>query len=60
MDFAEYLRNQKLKRTAKFIIAGFYELDFMKSIVRLVKVNDMCKVLKSPLANRFCSRDGIG
>ena len=41
-------------------MAGFYEMDFMKGIVRLVKVDDMYKVLKSPLANCFWSRDGIG
>ena len=41
-------------------MAGFYEMDFMKGIVRLVKVDDMCKVLKIPLANRFWSRDRIG
>ena len=52
--------NQKVQRTAKFIMAGFYEMDFMKGIVRLVKVDDMYKVLKSPLANYFWSRDGIG
>ena len=39
---------------------GFREMDFMKGIVRLVKVDDMYKVLKSPLANHFWSRDGIG
>ena len=53
MDFTEYLKNQKVQRTAKFIMAGFYELDFIKGIVRLVKVDDMYKVLKSALANRF-------
>ena len=60
MDFTEYLKNQKVQRTAKFIMAGFYEMDFMKGIVRLVKVDDTCKVLKIPLANRFWSRDRIG
>ena len=39
---------------------GVYKMDFMKGIVRLVKVNEMYKILKSPLANRFRSRDGIG
>ena len=52
--------NQKVKRTAEFIIAGFYELDFMKGNARLVKVDDKYKVLKSSLASRFWSRDGIG
>ena len=41
-------------------MAGFYEMDIMKGIVSLVKVDDMYKVLKSPLANRFWSRDEIG
>ena len=40
--------NQKVQRTEKFIMAGFYVMDFMKGIARLVKVDDMCKVLKSP------------
>ena len=53
-------QNQKVQRTAKFIMAGFYEMDTMKGIVRLVKVDDMHKILKSPLANRFWSRDRTG
>ena len=52
--------NQKIQRTSKFIMAGFYEMDSVKGIVRLVKVDEMYKILKSPLANRFWSRDGIG
>ena len=31
--------NQKIQRTAKFTMARFYEMDFMKGIVRLVKVD---------------------
>ena len=38
----------------------FLRNDVMKGIVRLVKVDGMYKVLKSPLANRFWSRDRIG
>ena len=30
---------QKVWRTAKFIMAGFYEIDLMKGIVRLGKVD---------------------
>ena len=60
MDLQNISENQKVQRTAKFIVAGFYEMDFMKGIVRLAKVDDMQKVLKSPLANRFWSRDGTG
>ena len=52
-------KNQKVQRTAEFIMAGFYEMDFTKGIVRLVKVDDMYKVLRSALANRFWLRDGI-
>ena len=48
------------KCTAKFIMAGFYKMDFKKSIVRLVKVDDIYKVSKSAVANCFWLRDGIG
>ena len=41
-------------------MAGFYKMDFMKGIFILVKVDEMYKILKSPLTNRFWSRDGIG
>ena len=41
-------------------MAGFYEMDFMKVIVRLGKVDEVYKILKSPLANRSWSRDGMG
>ena len=41
-------------------MAGFYEIDFMKVIVRLDKLDEVYKILKSPLANRFWWRDGIG
>ena len=37
MDFAEYLENQTFQRIAKFIMADFYEMDFMKGIVILIK-----------------------
>ena len=40
-----------------FIMADFYEMDFMKGIVILVNVDEMYKVLESLLANRFWSRD---
>ena len=40
IDFSEYLTpdilNQTLQRTAKFIMADFYEIDFMKRIFMLV------------------------
>ena len=41
-------------------MAGFYEMDFMKGIARLVKVDDMYKVLKSSLANCFWLTDRTG
>ena len=58
MDFAEYLGKSDVTQN-KFIIVDFYEMDFMKSVVILVKVNEMCKMLKNLLTNRFWSRDGI-
>ena len=49
--------NQTFQRTSMFIMADFYEMDFMKGIVILVNVDEMYKVLESLLANRFWSRD---
>ena len=46
--------------TKKFIMANFYEIDFLKGIVILVNVDEMCKILKSLLANSFWSRDKGG
>ena len=40
-----------------FIMADFYEMDFMKGIVILVNVDEMYKILERLLANRFWSRD---
>ena len=51
--------NQTFQRTAKFTVGDFYEIDFMKGIVILVKVDEMRKILKSLPANRFWSRDRI-
>ena len=47
MDFAEYLRILDVQRIAKFIMADFYEMDFMKAIVILVKTDGMYNILKS-------------
>ena len=44
----------------KVYYGRFLRNEFMKGIARLVKVDDMYKVLKSPLANRFWSRDRTG
>ena len=41
------LENQTFQRIAKFIMADFYEINFMKGIVILVKVDEMYKNLKS-------------
>ena len=57
MDFAEYLTFQ---RTEKFTMADFYEIDFMKGIPMLAKVDEMFMILKSLLTNRFWLRVGIG
>ena len=38
-------------------MAKFYEMDFMKGIVILVKADEMYKILESLLANRFWLRD---
>ena len=41
------LENQTFQRIAKFIMADFYEMDFTKGIVILVKVDEMYNILKS-------------
>ena len=41
------LENQTFQRIAKFIMTDFYEMDFMKGIVTLVKVDEMNIILKS-------------
>ena len=43
-DFAKHLIKS---RAAKFIMVDSYEMDFMKGIVILVKVDEMCNILKS-------------
>ena len=54
--------NHTFERTAKFIMTNFYEMDFMKIIVILVKVDEMCNILKSLQTTRYWLRDesGIG
>ena len=52
MDFAEYLREQ--------FMVNFYKMDFMKGIVLLVKLDEICTVSWSPLATVYWSRDEIG
>ena len=41
MDFAEILENQTFQKIAKFIMADFYKMNFMKGIVILVKVDEI-------------------
>ena len=42
------LENQTFQRIAKFIMkVYFYEMEFMKGIVILVKINEMYNILKS-------------
>ena len=41
------LENQTFQRKAKFIMRDFYEMNFMKGIVILVKVDEMYNILKS-------------
>ena len=41
------LENQMLQRSTNFIMADFYEMDFIKDIVILVKVDEMYNILKS-------------
>ena len=41
------LENQTFQRIAKFITADFYEMDLIKGIVTLVKVDEMCNIFKS-------------
>ena len=52
--------NEMFQKTVKFTMADFYEMDFMKGIAILVKKDEMYKILKSLLTNRFWWRDGIG
>ena len=49
--------NLTFQRTTKFNMADFYKMEFMKGIFILVKTDEMHKILKSLLANRYWSRD---
>ena len=54
MDFTEHLiENQTFQRTAKFIMVNFYEMDFMKGNVTLVKADEMYNILKSASHSLF-------
>ena len=41
------LENQEFQRIGKFIMVDFYEMDFMKGIVMLVKADHMYNILSS-------------
>ena len=41
------LESQTFQSKAQFSMANFYEIDFMKGIVILLKVDDMYNLLKS-------------
>ena len=41
------LEYQTFGKMVKFVMVDFYEMDFMKSIVILVKVDEMYNILKS-------------
>ena len=56
MDFAKYLRKSDVSENSKVYFGDIYEIDFMKGIVILVKVDEMYKILKSPLVNHFWPR----
>ena len=59
MDFAEYLRKSEGSENSEVYYGRFLRNGLHESIVRLAKVDEMYKILKSWLANRFWSRDGI-
>ena len=45
--------NQTFQRTAKFIMANFYEMDLMNGIVILVKKDEIYNILKTMLATDY-------
>ena len=60
MNFAEYLRKLEGSENSKVCYGRFLRNGLHERYCRLVKIDDMCKVLKSLIANRFWSRDGTG
>ena len=56
MDFAKYLRKSDVSENSKVYYGRFLRNDFHEKVllyVILVKVDEMCKILKSPLANHI-------
>ena len=41
------LQYKTFQRIVKFIMVDFYEMDYMKGVVTLVKVDEMYNILKS-------------
>ena len=46
MDFAEHLRKSDVSENSKVYMVHFYEIEFMKYIVILVKPDEMYSILK--------------
>ena len=59
MDFAEYVRKTDASENNKVYYGRFLRNELHERYC-YVKVDKMCKILKSLLINRFWSRDGIG
>ena len=59
MDFAEYVRKTDASENNK-VYYGRFLRNGLHERYCYVKVDEMCKILKSLLTNRFWSRDGIG
>ena len=47
IDFAEHLRNPDVSENSKVFMVDIDEMDFMKGVVILVKVDEMYNILKS-------------
>ena len=50
------LKTQTFQRIEKFIMVDSYKIDFTKGNVILVKVDEMCNILKSASQNLFVQR----
>ena len=50
------LKTQTCQRIEKFIMVDSYKMDFMKGNVILVKVEEMCNILKSASQSLFVER----
>ena len=50
------LKTQTFQRVEKFIMVDSYKMDFMEGNVILVKVDELCSILKSASQNLFVER----